>query len=894
MGDVPGVMFWHSCAALGGALFLLDNDPFNDAFGFLQADLRKYDVAANAWSIVDVSGIKPRHGAFYSGNLVHVRDFLWLLRFISISGFFGMGHTNEIWVFNPGQNTWRDMSLQVRGASPRMRGGHGCTVADNRIYIFSGSSTGTPGGGTAMSDLWMLDSDDGYLRPDAVLVWTELSGALLGSAPAGRIWGGIVALGDRMYIFGGEVGGVQAWEYASELYAFTLPERRPWPSEETYAVDMASLYDWDALVLNGGARNSLPGGDFSLCSNLWPCHFRVVGPGTISASVPFSLSCRDTYSCIGMEFESVHVTGEGRAVGFSLHLSGAPLQVLNSTFFGTKVTVGGAKMDLRSSTCVDCTFVLEKGAGLSVYLSNFLGGASSQIWNSRPAVYLDTGTSATIKSCKFGNLHSTSSGAAFIVMGSQLEVVDSTFFNCSSGGSGGAIHGEPIANSNGEMRTKIEISSSTFSECEAAGSGGGVSSMSAGTRVHVSNSVFARCRALSGGALCAQAESPLTVDAATSFIECSATEDGGAISVVGGRYMLLESSTFRNCTASNRGGAVFVSGGGVTSASATVSSCGFLGSGALGVGGGAMYLSGIRHIVGKLECRDNTALFGGGGVLMWDGVFPTEIYGGGVSICDLESSNHAGYGAVVASSYKRLELQGVPPLGSLQFAGLPLEMRVSKRDYYGQTIASDSSSLMQAKTSWGGARLVDPSVQLEGTIVSAVKAGTATFLFSVKPSFSRVDVVSRTTELVRTPMVYFEGTDADVGGQMLSDVAEISLAQNGAVCPQGYVLSLSGDKESANRLGQCAVCQVETYSLHPLAGGSSTGDPACLSCPAGGNCLAGGDDVRFPLGTWGVVEGKYVLQTCPIGTELTTSNAADECENPPWSRCVRIPDVDQV
>jgi hypothetical protein len=229
--------------------------------------------------------------------------------------------------------------------------------------------------------------------------------------------------------------------YLSDLHAVRWPERRPWPSEKTFAVAMASLYDWDTLVFDGGGNSSMPGGDFFLCSNSWPCQIKIAGPGTISVSAAFSFSCREIHGCTGLELESVHVTGEGPADGFSLYFPGSPLQISNSTLSGARVTVQAAKLELRSSTCVNCNFVLERGAQVYGYLTNFLGGATS----SRPALYLYLGK-ASIESCKFENLHSTSFGAALLVMGSQLEVVDSTFSNCSSegpgGGSGGAIHGE--------------------------------------------------------------------------------------------------------------------------------------------------------------------------------------------------------------------------------------------------------------------------------------------------------------------------------------------------------------------------------------------------------------------------------------------------------------------
>jgi len=278
--------------------------------------------------------------------------------------------------------------------------------------------------------------------------------------------------------------------YDRRVYAFMLPRRIPWPSVESFAVEMASAYDWDTLVLDGGASNSIPGGDFSLGRDGMPGHLKVVGPGTISASAMFSFSCRDSDGCTGMEFSSVRVTGEGHVDGFSLYLSGAPLQVVNSTLSKVLVTVEAAALNVTSSTFVDCTFVVERRAVLSVFFSTFSGRASS----ARPALYLYSGTLASITSCKFDNLNSTSSGAALLVIGSQLKVVNWTFLNCSSEESGGAIHGEPLANPNGEMRSNLVISSSSFSDCHAALTGGEICGRESGTLMHVwSPSLISEC-----------------------------------------------------------------------------------------------------------------------------------------------------------------------------------------------------------------------------------------------------------------------------------------------------------------------------------------------------------------------------------------------------------------
>jgi hypothetical protein len=85
---------------------------------------------------------------------------------------------------------------------------------------------------------------------------------------------------------------------------------------------------------------------------------------------------------------------------------------------------------------------------------------------------------------RFENISSISSGAAFLVVGSTIEVLDSRFVNCYSGGSGGAIHAELLSNPAGEIRSSIHISSSSFSACRAESSGGEISWKGVGTLVH--------------------------------------------------------------------------------------------------------------------------------------------------------------------------------------------------------------------------------------------------------------------------------------------------------------------------------------------------------------------------------------------------------------------------
>jgi hypothetical protein len=101
-----------------------------------------------------------------------------------------------------------------------------------------------------------------------------------------------------------------------------------------------------------------------------------------------------------------------------LLLSGAPLKVNNSTFSGTSVTVRESAADLRNSTFVNCRLVVERGAQLTLLASTLSGSAkvnSATFGETQPAVTLHSGSSAKVDSATFENMHSVSSGAAFLV-----------------------------------------------------------------------------------------------------------------------------------------------------------------------------------------------------------------------------------------------------------------------------------------------------------------------------------------------------------------------------------------------------------------------------------------------------------------------------------------------
>ena len=117
--------------------------------------------------------------------------------------------------------------------------------------------------------------------------------------------------------------------------------------------------------------------------------------------------------------------------------------------------------------------------------------------------------------------------------------------------------------------------------------------------------------------------------------------------------------------------------------------------------------------------------------------------------------------------------------------------------------------------------------------------------------------------------------EAASSSKMKSDRVSVHIQQGGGVCPQGYILALDQEGE-VNGSAVCTLCKSGTYSVSPLESGSEspTASPACLSCPAGGDCSLGGADIHFRKEEiWRVIDGMYILISCPSGYQKINSTA---------------------
>ena len=217
------------------------------------------------------------------------------------------------------------------------------------------------------------------------------------------------------------------------------------------------------------------------------------------------------------------------------------------------------------------------------------------------------------------------------------------------------------------------------------------------------------------------------------------------------------------------------------------------------------------------------------------------------------------YGSCVASAFKTFLVDGMPTADAPAFPGLPFAISVYMKDWYNQTIYSDSSSVLKAES-------LNQLVSISGSFVTTFKVGSAGLQIVLKPTFYAIDSSAGIAILESNASITFKFINTNEQLTLIqSGVYTVKFGNGMEVCPPGYVVLL----DHANRNeGACFYCQAGTYSLNPLAGTEQ--EPSCLNCPMHAICN-GGSSVQLSLGTWIQEKWFYKLVSCPVGFALVNS-----------------------
>lgn len=556
------------------------------------------------------------------------------------------------------------------------------------------------------------------------------------------------------------------------------------------------------------------------------------------------ISCARSSGCLAVKLESLNISflNKGTRVSYPL------------------IQIQGAALSILNSTISGC-FSSADGGCVQAYDQANVNITASAFYRSNTAGY----------------------GGAISAVGSQVVLQECLFVECHSALGGGAIWASTffLFGSDEKVNTGVFIDKSDFKHCTTSGTGGSILALDT-SEMYEAIEIWIRL---------------------TSFKLGSSIVSGGSVSFMGGSvraYILC--CSFEKSLSTGNGGAIYVA----ESAQLILLDSVLASNIAHGKGGGAMCSLNANVYLHNISTSDNQAPFGGGGVLLLEGISTvltsgneneirgvdlicTKKFGNfdgkylfdkclawilnnfvavGVnsSLCTNGFTNFAVYGSCLASTYHHLDVQGLPLQEYPAYPGILFTVTVIKMDIYNQTILSDSSSLLQMLTSIEMVLQNDPSVSIAGGIISALQNGKADFLVTINPTFKTVDFSRGLTVLERRPYVYFKGIDTDSTSILMqSHPAEIYIESGALVCPVGYILIL--DK---SRKGSCSECGAGTYSVNPLAGIQT--QPSCFSCPLNGVCNDG-TLVQPPLGVWMIDSGFFKLTSCPTGYQLINSNA---------------------
>ena len=632
----------------------------------------------------------------------------------------------------------------------------------------------------------------------------------------------------------------------ADFWRIVVPQKKTWSGiiGQYFFVD---IYDWDTILVDKGFALEL---NFilNLCTGIFPCSANLQGNqlGILRRGKIGSIFCLASAGCSKLTISNLKFNCDGERAMFSIF------------------KVQGANFSLLNSSFINCWSEVDGGIVQSYDQAN-----------------------VSINFCNFVDLHGSGYGGAVSAFGSHVYIEQSKFVNCSSHYGGGAIWVSAFQSPYGsklKRNTGVEISDTSFLDCSSEGSGGAIMISSLFSSDEILNVLIQR----------------------TTFQGCSSKGDGGGISVEGNiSACTVIASNFSECNSLGSGGAISVKSGGLEMGTVKMKK-----NIAEGLGGGGLHMVHARVSMYEMLFEENKAVAGGGGVIFWQGGVDPLL----TSKCPFETfeylqnclhvpdnydclwqtceskvpaysatlktlcmqNNFAVYGPCIASDYKWLKVLDIQkPI----YPGVVFSVVCLKLDAYNQTILSDSSSYLQAYLVDSERIESKPIDALSGNSLTRFQNGVATLHLSIKPILKYFGTFGELANFGNQYALYFKGSDIQTVNDMRSSLVPAIFANGSDVCPHGYILAYSQNIKTANvsEAVSCSFCEAGTYSVDPLALAASLNPPmpACINCPAGGDCSQGGGIVSFKEGTWYVQNGIYILKECPPGYQLINSTNGD-------------------
>lgn len=350
----------------------------------------------------------------------------------------------------------------------------------------------------------------------------------------------------------------------NDLRSISYPKDVFWVSSgASWLVD---VFDWDRIVFIANASVLAIG--LELCTMFIPCSIHLRGNSKVAVQ-------QDRFGYIGCMISSGCTQILVESVQFRCNYT----ETENSMF-----KIQGSRLDVVNSSFLNCW-----------------SDADGGVIQSYDLAYV------TIFTSTFINIHSNGYGGAVAAFGSNLFISNSLFSNCSSDNGGGAVWASAFQNCYGSKLssdTTLKIESCYFLKCFSTGNGGAV---------------------LATSGLNSPGDEILAINILQNqFINCRTSAYGGAVRTEGSRIVArVANSKFEFCFAGNAGGAISSS----ESASISMIHSIFSSNIAYGLGGGALHLKTSSLLMLQTTSKNNSAPFGGGGFLFWQGIISPAVIG---------------------------------------------------------------------------------------------------------------------------------------------------------------------------------------------------------------------------------------------------------------------------
>jgi N-acetylneuraminic acid mutarotase len=254
-GPSPSERSVPAAASVGRSAYVfggVKDDFYTQEYTFYN-DLHRFDTLTNAWELLSPPGPAPPPRAF-SSAVAHAPTGRV---FVFGGGRYEHPYTNftplgDLWAYSVADNEWSE--IHPRNPAPAPRAGNDAWIVGDRIYIFAGIDSGF----ATFNDLWTYDI--------AANSWTELIPHGAAGSPPPRVIGVAAAraTAGTMTVYGGEGDYASAfgtladtWQY--DIHTNSWQEVTPAPDHDIHPprVSGAAAALGDDLYLQGG---DLPGG----------------------------------------------------------------------------------------------------------------------------------------------------------------------------------------------------------------------------------------------------------------------------------------------------------------------------------------------------------------------------------------------------------------------------------------------------------------------------------------------------------------------------------------------------------------------------------------------------------------------------------------------------------